>query len=194
MLPLPKEADVFTFPYVREVVTTNYEVELSAQDLSAKLSPALPALIKEWNKRVVDRLKNLARDFYSLADDVEPTQSAAAYFYCGACETLLHISSVVQGHDCFYRRKSPPPKESTVYDAATRLYGSVAWDEGFLKKSLLMFSLVETLGYDPRSATLAQLETSTGLVTCNYCRTTRTTQAMDYEDAVCSPMTVMVLL
>ena len=163
---------------------------MSAQDLSEKLSPVSPALIKEWNERVVGRLKDLARDYYFLADDVELTQAATAYLHCDACDTLLHISSAIQGHGCFYRWRSPPPIEPRTYDSAIRLYGSIVWDEGVLKESLFMSNLVETLDYNPRSVTLAQLETSAGLVTCNYCHMTRRTQGMDYEAAVCSLMTV----
>ena len=175
---------------VRKVITRpgSEEVTISSFDF---LRTALPDFSQQWTDEINDALRGLVRGQIELGDSVDPLDLAVgSVFICKGCNDPVSLQDV-RSHTCRRRAEYPFSNRDYYSEIVVQTLPVMNWEPDMLSTDMgLLKSVIEKFGFDPRTATVVNVDASPTRVTCPEHNPRCVLEIMDWRSAVSSPSSI----
>ncbi|KAG1789451.1 uncharacterized protein HD556DRAFT_784951 [Suillus plorans] len=172
---LPHVADVARFKLFDDIIKLPAHVVVE-RDTFLPAFVALPNLVRNWRRQVDQQLAAIITNGYpkEYAPVGDIRQLATSVFVCNACEQLFFWIDAV-AHNCsldFPRGSSRERNDSFKEQVARIAYyslGSSPWSPKFRSSTVLAIHVIRSCCQDPRTATLAHMDSTSTPFYCFAC-------------------------
>ncbi|KAG1826927.1 uncharacterized protein BJ212DRAFT_1474135 [Suillus subaureus] len=172
---LPHVADVARFKPFDDIIRSPAHVVVE-RDTFLPAFVALPNLVRNWRRQVDQQLAAIITNGYPKeyvpAGDIH--QLATSVFVCNSCEQFFFwIDAVAHNCNLDFSKGSSKEKNDSFKEQVTRIayysLGSSPWSPKFRSSTVLAIHVIRSCYQDPRTATLAHMDNTSGPFYCFAC-------------------------
>lgn len=198
----PQAIDICLHSEVRRMMDVKNPEVLSVEAFADALTLRLPILFIAWDRQATKQLADLVRAQLCIDNDIDPLTLAALVFRCSTCRLHVTYPSALN-HPCLRDKTCDQPwvrlpmetaalgrtmSPVEVYEnAAIEAFEMHPWNcsvleaDGYTKR---IHNLFQTLGRDPISTTVDDMESCPIRVTCKSCSGSRNRMVLTYRTAL----------